>query len=118
MGDNNESISHHKSRLVDNTHITQIKLQQKITAFEILRNFISGSPHFNALLIDAYENDFVQFEYANGNTGIPNTWFQFLIQNVSNVNIFLPDLNYKHNASGRIRNPEAQLKLFMKMMKF
>ena len=45
-----------------------------------------------------------QFEYANGNTGIPNTWFQFLIQNVSNVNIFLPDLNYKHNASGRIRN--------------
>ncbi|KGU17872.1 hypothetical protein MEM_00994 [Candida albicans L26] len=112
LGDNNESISHHKSRLVDNTHITQIKLQQKITAFEILRNFISGSPHFNALLIDAYENDFVQFEYANGNTGIPNTWFQFLIQNVSNVNIFLPDLNYKHNASGRIRNPEAQLKLF------
>ena len=59
LGDNNESISHHKSRLVDNTHITQIKLQQKITAFEILRNFISGSPHFNALLIDAYENDFV-----------------------------------------------------------
>ena len=29
LGDNNESISHHKSRLVDNTHITQIKLQQK-----------------------------------------------------------------------------------------
>lgn len=111
----NETNSHHKSRLIDNAHVRQIKLQQKITAFEILRNFIAGSPHFNSLLIDAYEKDFVQFEHANGNTGIPNTWFQFLIQNVSNVNIFLPDFNYKHNnnnKSGPFRDTEAQLKLF------
>ena len=74
------------------TDLLNVRLQQKIIAFEILRNFTAGSPQFNSLLIECYENDFINLGYPKGEFSLPKTWTEFLIANITKFKIFLPEL--------------------------
>ncbi|KAL6449636.1 hypothetical protein SBY92_004553 [Candida maltosa Xu316] len=80
-----------RSAVPTNSDVLHVKLQQKIVSFEILRNFTAGSPNFNSLLIESYENNFIQFAKAK-NIELPSTWIEFLISNITNIKIFLPDI--------------------------
>ncbi|RCK63957.1 hypothetical protein Cantr_10434 [Candida viswanathii] len=77
---------------LSSSDLLTIRLHQKIIAFEILRNFTAGSPNFNSLLIECYENDFLNFADSKGVFNLPKTWSQFLIFNITNIKIFLPEL--------------------------
>lgn len=73
---------------VDNEseEIKGLKLQQKIVAFDILRNLTAGSPYFSQYLIDAYDNkldDVVKREDK-----LPLSWADFVIENITNFENF------------------------------
>ncbi|CAK9436074.1 uncharacterized protein LODBEIA_P06320 [Lodderomyces beijingensis] len=65
----------------------QIKIQQKIVAFEILRNYTAGSPQLAETLRVAYREEFVDPEMDVEK--FPATWADFLVSNVVETSIFL-----------------------------
>lgn len=77
---------------LSSSDLLNVRLQQKIIAFEILRNFTAGSPNFNTLLIESYENEFIHLGFSDVEFSWPDTWTQFLIGNMTNFKIFLPEL--------------------------
>ncbi|ODV76928.1 uncharacterized protein CANTADRAFT_72348 [Suhomyces tanzawaensis NRRL Y-17324] len=57
-----------------NIEIHQLKLKQKLVAFDILRNFTAGSPHFNQIVINTYEESYwLHREYE-----LPNSWDEYI----------------------------------------
>ncbi|CUM67583.1 uncharacterized protein PRCAT00005283001 [Priceomyces carsonii] len=62
--------------------IKSLKMQQKIVAFDIFRNYTAGSSKFNKIIVDHYENVF-----SEGHT-IPSSWEDFLIANIKNLTPF------------------------------
>lgn len=66
----------------DPNEIKNVKLQQKIVAFDILRNATAGSPNFNEVLVKNYENEFCKHHK------VPKTWTEFLITNIQGVEVF------------------------------
>ncbi|KAK6459454.1 uncharacterized protein RJT20DRAFT_124688 [Scheffersomyces xylosifermentans] len=67
------------------TEVKKLKAQQKLVAFDILRNFTAGSPNFNAILINSYEKDFVTFA---DQVNLPRTWSDYIVATIRNVKIF------------------------------
>lgn len=70
----------------ESEEIKGLRLQQKIVAFDILRNLTAGSPYFSQYLIDAYDNkldDDVKKEDK-----LPMSWADFVIANITNFENF------------------------------
>ncbi|KAI5963713.1 uncharacterized protein KGF55_002593 [Candida pseudojiufengensis] len=72
------------------TEVRQLKIDQKIVAFEILRNFTAGSPSFTQILRESYVTDYWDSGY-DGKQGIPINWPDFVLQNLTKVWLFLPE---------------------------
>ncbi|RLV94561.1 hypothetical protein JA1_001655 [Spathaspora sp. JA1] len=86
----------------ESTDISKLRLEQKLVAFDILRNFTAGSPTFNVVLINTYEQ-----EFANNMNQLPDKWFQFLSSNIRNVKLFIPNAKSKETFD----NDETLVKL-------
>ncbi|KAG2736343.1 hypothetical protein G9P44_000433 [Scheffersomyces stipitis] len=69
----------------DPIEIRNLKLQQKLVAFGILRNFTAASPSFNAILANSYEQEFISFAQ---DPNLPAKWADFIVATIKNVNIF------------------------------
>ncbi|KAI5951220.1 hypothetical protein KGF54_004294 [Candida jiufengensis] len=80
----------HENIKKSNIEIDSLKVNQKIVAFEILRNFTAGSPSFTQILREAYVTDYWENEKYDSKTDIPINWPEFILSNLTNVSIFLP----------------------------
>lgn len=69
----------------------ETKLQQKIVAFEILRNFTAGSPSFSRILREAYTDEYLRNERPEVRPFLPQNWSEFIIRNITEGSIFLSD---------------------------
>lgn len=63
--------------------IKQLRIQQKLTAIDILRNSSAGSERLCDEIVSVYETKFVN-DYQN----LPSRWFEFVISNITNVKLF------------------------------
>ncbi|KAI5965514.1 hypothetical protein KGF57_000780 [Candida theae] len=70
--------------------ILKIKIQQKVVAFEILRNFTAGSPSFSRILRDSYINEYLCKEEPEFQKLLPQDWTEFVIRNLTEASVFIP----------------------------
>ncbi|KAK6205210.1 uncharacterized protein RJT21DRAFT_79936 [Scheffersomyces amazonensis] len=98
--DINENDEKNKKLIAD---IKRLRLQQKLIAFDTLRNYTAGSTNFNTILIETYENDLV-CKYPQYN--LPKKWYEFLILNITTTKIFAVN---RKNSSSTISNDDEYL---------
>ena len=66
----------------------EIKLHQKVVAFEILRNFTAGSPSFSKILRESYINEYLSNEKPELQALLPQNWSEFVVRNLTEASIF------------------------------
>ncbi|OBA19828.1 hypothetical protein METBIDRAFT_45154 [Metschnikowia bicuspidata var. bicuspidata NRRL YB-4993] len=74
------------------SQLHEIRLQQKIIAFEILRNLTAASPYFS----EAIEKLYVEFATRNANfQPLPRTWNKYILESLLSFDLFLPFKNLR-----------------------
>lgn len=64
-----------------------IKMQQKLVAFDILRNITAGSPNFNEMLVQVYEE-----QVASPTSRLPKTWLEYVTKTILGFSLFTVDV--------------------------
>ncbi|KAK6461039.1 hypothetical protein DFJ63DRAFT_307964 [Scheffersomyces coipomensis] len=83
INENNEDEDESTKKLLQ--ELRHLKLKKKLRAFNIIRNYTAGSPNFNNNLIENYETLFIK-KYPQYK--LPSKWHEFLILNLTSINIF------------------------------
>lgn len=93
----------------EDEEISNLKLQQKLVSFDVLRNLTAGSLYFSETISESY----TLYVQSRNDDAVPQTWTDFFVSNILNFELFSEEMPEGSKKDNFFKNDDFLLLLIL-----